>query len=365
MIFIAGTFISFFLAVLLLLTHKKSGGDIILLSWLVVNSLHQLLFYFDMSGYSAVHPVLAGLNIPFALLHGPFLFLYVSAFVHRLPKRKIWYFIHFMPFIISYTWMLPFYLLSAGKKLHNLHHGMPDFGFLMFYQYNTVLLSGTIYIFLSVIFLIKFRYELKKRYFNLGKNNMQWLLMLISSLLLVWIVIYFGNITHIFIVVGINTMLTGIVGIRHTVVFTGNTPTSGDMPQYLRKKPVWTVRYEKSGLTAQKKQLINEGLQKLMAKEKIYNDSNLSLDMLANRLNIHPNYLSQYINEELKISFYDYINSYRVEEFKKLVELPGSNNYKILALAYECGFNSKSSFNRNFKKATGYTPSEYLRNLNK
>ena len=84
---------------------------------------------------------------------------------------------------------------------------------------------------------------------------------------------------------------------------------------------------------------------------------------LARRLNTHPNYLSQVINEKEGKNLYDYVNTLRIEEFIKLVSQPHNQNLTLLSLAYECGFNSKSSFNRYFKKTTGQSPSEYLKQL--
>ena len=82
--------------------------------------------------------------------------------------------------------------------------------------------------------------------------------------------------------------------------------------------------------------------------------------MLAGDLDISPNHLSQVINQYEKKNFYDFINMYRVEEFKRRALKPENSNYSILAIAYDSGFNSKSSFNQVFKKIEGKTPSRYL-----
>jgi AraC-like DNA-binding protein len=66
------------------------------------------------------------------------------------------------------------------------------------------------------------------------------------------------------------------------------------------------------------------------------------------------------INEREGKNFYDYINCLRIEEFKRLAAAPENRKYTLMALAEECGFNSKSSFNRYFKKVTGKAPSEFM-----
>lgn len=100
-----------------------------------------------------------------------------------------------------------------------------------------------------------------------------------------------------------------------------------------------------------------------MEQEKMFTIPELTLTDLAIKLNIHPNYLSQVINDLEGLNFFNYINTLRVEEFKKLVSKPESKKYTFLSLAYECGFNSKTTFNRFFKKVTGLSPSEYVNKL--
>jgi YesN/AraC family two-component response regulator len=85
---------------------------------------------------------------------------------------------------------------------------------------------------------------------------------------------------------------------------------------------------------------------------------------LAEALNVNRNNLSQVINTYEQKNFYDYINQKRVEEFKRVASLPENQKYTLLGLANDCGFNSKTSFNRNFKNATGLSPTEYLKKAN-
>jgi AraC-like DNA-binding protein len=96
-----------------------------------------------------------------------------------------------------------------------------------------------------------------------------------------------------------------------------------------------------------------------MTEEALYKKSDLSITELSSRLGVHANYLSQIINQKEKKNFYDFVNTYRFEEFKRLIAQQKNQQYTLLSLAFDCGFSSKSSFNRYFKKATGQTPSAY------
>ncbi|ACL01739.1 transcriptional regulator, AraC family [Desulfatibacillum aliphaticivorans] len=116
-------------------------------------------------------------------------------------------------------------------------------------------------------------------------------------------------------------------------------------------------RYEKSSLTHVDVSAINESLHKLIAEEKIYTDCELNLAGLADMLSLSPHQLSEFLNERVQTDFRSFINSFRVEEAKKLlVQEPDKN---VLTICYDVGFGSKSTFNNVFKKETGQTPTQY------
>lgn len=109
--------------------------------------------------------------------------------------------------------------------------------------------------------------------------------------------------------------------------------------------------------------LMEEVLPKFMDKQKPYTDPQLSLAKLADLVGTKPHILSRAINEGYHKNFYDYINGYRVEEFKRMLHLPQHQHKTFLAIALEVGFNSKTAFNRAFKKLTNITPREYFNEL--
>ena len=95
--------------------------------------------------------------------------------------------------------------------------------------------------------------------------------------------------------------------------------------------------------------------------EKAHLNPDLTLRSLADELGIHPNQLSWLLNDVFGKNFNEFINHYRVDAFKKLARDPKYAHLTILAIAYDCGFNSKTVFNTFFKKETGMTPKAYLK----
>lgn len=104
-----------------------------------------------------------------------------------------------------------------------------------------------------------------------------------------------------------------------------------------------------------------EALESFMKIESPYLDPELDLAVLAAKINVTPNHLTILLNEYIGKNFYDYVNGYRVDEVKKRLVDPKYKNHTISSIGGDCGFNSKSSFNRVFKKTTGKTPSQFRR----
>ena len=100
-----------------------------------------------------------------------------------------------------------------------------------------------------------------------------------------------------------------------------------------------------------------------MLLEKPYLNSDINLNKLAELLEMKPKTVSLKINQNCGKNFYDLINSYRVKEFQKLVKTSNLEKLSLLGLAFEAGFNSKSTFNSAFKKNTELTPSQYLKKV--
>jgi len=100
-------------------------------------------------------------------------------------------------------------------------------------------------------------------------------------------------------------------------------------------------------------------LKKAMEAKKYYEEPELSLSLLAEKLSMHPHELSRVINTVFKKSFNDFINEYRVRDVVAKMQDPAYDNITLLGIAYDAGFNSKATFNRTFKQITGKSPAEF------
>lgn len=120
-------------------------------------------------------------------------------------------------------------------------------------------------------------------------------------------------------------------------------------------------RYAKSGLSNDSMQQLLEALQHSMEQERVFLDPELSLPRLAEQLGCSVNHLSQAINAGHSMSFFDYINQFRVAEAARMLRQKDCQFPAILDVALSVGFNSTSTFYTAFKKSTGQTPAKYRR----
>ena len=97
----------------------------------------------------------------------------------------------------------------------------------------------------------------------------------------------------------------------------------------------------------------------VMEAEKPWRDSELTLADLAAKLDSTPHKLSEVLNSQLRQTFYDFVNAYRVREVQRRIKAGDARALKMLALAMDAGFASKSTFNQAFKKHTSQTPSDF------
>jgi AraC-like DNA-binding protein len=368
---LTGIIQGFFLILLLKSKRINSTSDKLLMTWLGVVSF-QLLFYYDnLSPVPFAPNVLEILGFYLPLISSPILYLYVYSF--SLGDKFIWkkQWIHLLAYLTFC--LIGFCLNIINPNNLTFSYALPDFGKDVPFWLQNILtiplaLIPAFYAILSLRILIKYQKLIPENYSYTEKINLSWLKWIVISLLELFVTLFplitygvnLGLVTHqnLFAVVG--SILTfyiffiGFFGLRQTTVFT-NIPVDTNFESTQESKP----NYKNSGLSDD---MVNQLFEKLVThteENKPFLDENLSLTTLAKQLDLTPNQLSQIINQKTPSNFFNFINGYRVEAVKEKLKDPAFSHYSILAIGYDCGFQSKSSFNKVFKQMVGMTPLEF------
>lgn len=369
MIFIAGISIALFISALLLVKKEKSRSDVFLFLWMLLNALSIALFYIHYTGEIYNYPHLLGLQFPLPLLHGVLLYYYVSSVTDQFPAKKIIALVHLLPATITLIYLTSFFNQTAERKIEIFKSEGAGYEVFQMVLLIAIFLAGIIYVVRSSRLLQRHKKSIRNQFSDIEEINLRWLQFLTYGLGLVWcLVIFTQNDIWIYTGVSVFVIFIGFFGVQQKDIFTAKTSITKESNIHIKENDNVTKpkgKYINSGLSDDLAIQQYEKLNQLMTDEKFYTKPELSLGDLASKLDIHPNYLSQIINEKEGKSFYDYINTYRIDEFKRLIAIPKNQQYTLMALAYDCGFNSKSSFNRYFKKITGQTPSQYVKGIGK
>jgi len=135
-------------------------------------------------------------------------------------------------------------------------------------------------------------------------------------------------------------------------------PALATVPE--RTEEFGKIKYQRSTLHKDASEGILLRMEEAMQSKKLYLEPEFTLPMLAEAVQAPSYHLSQVLSERIQKNFYEYINAYRVEEAKRMLLDPTKKHYTVLAIAYDSGFNSKTTFNKVFKRFTGQTPTEFV-----
>lgn len=369
MFYIIGIIITFFLAFILLGKKGKTVSDKILCFWFAAIGVHLLLFYLSINKLNYQYPYLLGINIIFPLLHGPFIFLYTSALTNQLKSWKL-NSLHFLPSIIILTCFANFFILPNESKIAVYESKGFEYKALLLFYSVLVKLSGIVYVVWSLMLIRTHKKNIANQFSNIEKINLNWLQYLIFGVAVVWSFVIFGSTSHLYFAVVVFVISMGYLGINQVGIFTSisidgtlKSVVVDDLIVEINTSKIEKQKYIRSGLTNEDASIIHARLTQKMHDDQLYTNPDLTLVELAKMLDVHPNILSQVINTFEDKNFYDYVNALRITKFISLVKIPKNKKYTILSLCYECGFNSKSSFNKHFKKVTHTTPSQFMNEL--
>ena len=370
-VFIIGATLSFFLAFLVFSKENKTTGDYILGSYLAVIGLYFTILYLE--SISVEYPRfvnILGFNIP--LLMGPFMFLYVLFMVKTNNKFKAIYWLHGLPYLLFSLYSV-FYLYfpDIAKKNTNI----VTLESISVFKISFYLVANTIYVIGSIFLLNKHKKKLGDHFSYTEDINLVWLKVVVIGFGALWGVIL---ILHLFDKYPINAIsplgyliylastiyifFLGYFGFKQQVIYSDKQI---DISLSDKVVPInengKEERYKRSSLKEKEAEVYLENLLDYFEKEKPYLNGQLKLVDLSEHLNISVHHLSQIINEQLGKNFFDFVNEYRVREVKARLSNSEHKQYTLLSIAYDSGFNSKSNFNSTFKKITGFTPSQYLK----
>ncbi|AXT19668.1 helix-turn-helix domain-containing protein [Flavobacteriaceae bacterium AU392] len=294
---------------------------------------------------------------------GPLLFIYIKSLFLKTKDVYENLFLIFGPTL--------FYLLifSIPSLLYQIT-GIYLFDYLKTYYNNSLWVANIndlyliIYLIICHKFLSKYVQKIKANYANLSKNDLNWInQLLIGGILIISLDLIMNLYQIIFNIFKIESGIFTLVALILFIFYLGYYGLNQSkilLPDFLFKKDNFR---ERNAITSDRKDnemsVLKLKLESVLEEEKPYLDNELTLIKLADLISTTDKKLSTLLNQYMNISFYDLINSYRVKAVKEKIDSGYNSNYTLLAIAYECGFNSKASFNRVFKKETGVSPSAY------
>jgi len=300
----------------------------------------------------------------FSFLFGTLLYFYAKFLTSenlKLNKRDL---LHFLPFVLYLGWLILFYRLSGDIKLRILQKILavenPKLAWPFFILFLLQISHMLLYTWLTLRLLKAHSHSVKGNSISLERISLSWLrrltigfgsFVLLTLLYVIWLQLGFPYSRAVDALVLIamagQIYIIGYMTLRQPEIFSGNLA--------LKNAP----KYEKSALTPARAEAYLARLLHTIETEKLFTNSDLKLQDLAQKLDIPTHHLSQILNEKLGQNFFDFLNQYRVEEAKKCLTDPEKQPYTILSIALEVGFNNKASFNTAFKKHTGMTPSHF------
>jgi len=357
----------FFSFYLLTQKHKRRLSNLILAGFLLskaVTEIGGVLVHFQALKNLAIFnlPHIFYIEYPFGYVYVPFLFLYIFSFTKKDFKFRKVYLLHFIPFLFFLVMIILKFHIKSADSLRQILQTDSLFSLMesrVFEFFHYVQSFG--YAIASLIILRNYRIKIKNVFSTIEHINLSWLNFVVFGFIswkllrflnyILWIatessiVIYLYIVAEIVFLVFVSLMF--LKGLRQPVILTGYEEN-----QYKRK-------YKKTLLSEEMKENYKNKLLQYMENQKFYLDSSLCINDLAEKVSIPSHNLSQVINTCFNQNFFDFINSYRINESKRLLSEQDSAKKTVLEILYETGFNSKSVFNTAFKKHTGMTPTQF------
>jgi AraC-like DNA-binding protein len=298
------------------------------------------------------------------LFIGPALYFYVKSLTQSDFRFTLRDSLHFLPGVIFIliNASIFFEVVTPDTRVHSTFVNL--FTTLSSIENFAAIALSFYYIFISIHLMRRHEVWVYEHFSTTSRKSLYWLRNLIISLSLIWIVWLFAVVINFFtrdfiltylssypfqIATSIIIFWIGYVGFIQGEIFSLEISFEKkiDHLKIINKKEVPTNSE------------VRNALLKAMGTDRLYLIPELTLALLSHQLNLSPKSISQTLNNDLKKNFHDFVNEYRVEEVKRRLLSNDYENLTLLAIAQDSGFNSKSSFNRIFMKATGMSPKKF------
>jgi len=373
-LYAAATIQGLFLGFMLWQTKINQPANKILSTLLVLLSFHLVLIGFDEREFFMAFPHLSRISWIIGALYGPLTFLFVQRLTNTSVNRMLRILI-FLPFIILFFVLLPYYLQSAEVKRAYLDAfetaRVDDFGWIN----QAVSLLHIVFAVGNLAVYLRWELRQSEEYSSIDAIRVQWLrqfLIFQLVIILFGVAIFFAHIFHIDFLGNLYRYhFVGVVflfywlsykALTQPVLF-GITQTP---PDEQTPKPKETVEKSRKDIPDDDSLgKVLTSVQSVLQQEKLYLKNDLTLTELAAKSGYSRNLVSQAINNQTAGNFFDLVNRYRVDEFLEKALNPENRHLSQLGIALDSGFSSKASFYAIVKKRTGMTPSEYLARVEK
>jgi len=353
---------------LFLIMHKKGNkrnnrmlGLIFLLFSLSLGD-----FAIRISGIEIQNQVLHLIDDGFFFLYGPLLYFYVRGVVYIDLKLRAKDLLHLIPFF-TYNGYLAYSILMLDPMEQDqitqkiITASLPVWVYVAGISIYIYIFT---YLWLADRTVKTYRKVIKSKFSSLKEVNLDWLRFIIRSFAAITIIAMIhnvipvlGNVIFLYVTLILLLIFTFFF-INRVLVKALNQPEIFAGIEFKKT----AEKYAGSGLTEKEIGNYYSQLLYILENEKLYLNPELVLQDLAGHMQSSPKVLSQVINQQSGLNFFDFINSYRCEEVKRIIA-DADPKMTILEIMYEAGFNSKSSFNKEFKKLNGITPTEFRKSI--
>jgi AraC-like DNA-binding protein len=356
---------AFFAAFLVMTKKPRLLSDLFLGFWLLMIFVETAMtLYLETVKFST--PTL-NFSIVLQVVYMPLMYLYVSMVIAEKPQLTVRFVKHLAPFLFFLTLI---YIYRQEPIFWDDKGDAAPFVFaLRFIFGGYFLFSIILYTRLILKTLRKHQVVIQDQFsYTSERLTLNWLKFVLG----LFVAAFFGQILigamadrihypfdpRLFVRVALTIFAFGVsyFGVKQPTLYKQVRRVENEQKQDDQK-----TKYERSGLTEENAREHKIKLQNYMAAEKPFLDPELTIKDIADYLEIPRHHITQVINEKLNVNFFTWINEYRIEEVKSRLLDARYSHLTIVAIAYDCGFNSKSAFNSIFKKATGQTPSGFRR----